>query len=69
MMTTFGTHIETRDDILGGTPIIKGTRLDIYTVHARLKGGDTLKQLADEYRDVPLTAFVEAYNAAQRARP
>lgn len=57
-------YLETNPAIMGGNTTIKGTRLTTHMIRARLDGGDTLKQLADEYRDVPLSAFVAAYQHA-----
>lgn len=55
------TYIESNPDILGGTPIIKGTRIDVYTVQARLDGGDTIDMLTSEYPEIPVEAFEQAY--------
>lgn len=41
--------IERNPEILGGTPVIKGTRLNVYAVAARLEGGDTVDELLAEY--------------------
>lgn len=47
-------------DILGGTPVIRDTRLNVYAIKARLDGGDTLDDLALDYPDVPREAFEAA---------
>lgn len=52
--------IESSPDILGGKPVIKGTRIDVASVKARLAGGDTLETLAADYPDVPIAAFEAA---------
>jgi excisionase family DNA binding protein len=44
-------------DILGGTPVIKGTRITVYAVHGRLKGGESLDDLVADYPDMPREAF------------
>ncbi|MDE0009108.1 MAG: DUF433 domain-containing protein [Gammaproteobacteria bacterium] len=44
-------------DILGGTPVIKGTRISVYAVLGRLQGGDTLQDLVEDFPEVPGVAF------------
>lgn len=36
-------------EIMGGTPCIKGTRLTVYAIAARINGGDPVAELLDEY--------------------
>ena len=66
---------ETRDryiasdaDILGGTPVIAGTRLTVYAILGRLQDGDTVDDLAADYPEVPRDAFAAAELYA-RAHP
>ena len=40
-------HID--PEIMGGTPCIKGTRITVYAVEARLKGGDSISSVLDDY--------------------
>ena len=35
--------------ILGGTPCIRGTRLSVYIIAARFKGGETAEEIFDGY--------------------
>lgn len=60
MVNTFD-YIESNPDILGGSPVIKGTRIDVSTIKSRLGGGETLEALAAEYPEIPLSAFEAAY--------
>lgn len=53
-------YIESNQDVLGGKPVIKGTRIDVDTVKARLAGGETMDDLITDYPDVPVAAFVQA---------
>lgn len=66
-------YIESRPEVLGGTPVITGTRLDVYTVAARIAGRGSLKDLMDDYRGIPEEAFLAAVEFArthpQRGRP
>ena len=55
-------------EILGGTPVIKGTRISVYSVLGRVEGRDTIAQIADENDDVPRAAF-EAAVVYARANP
>ncbi len=36
-------------EIMGGTPCIRGTRLTVYAVAARIGGGETVAELLDGY--------------------
>ncbi|NNG04426.1 MAG: DUF433 domain-containing protein [Inquilinus sp.] len=66
-------HIVSDPDILGGTPVIRGTRLTVYAVLARLKGGETVDDFAADYPDIPREAFEAAALFAEahprRGRP
>ena len=66
-------HITSDLEILGGTPVIAGTRIPVYAILGRLQGGDTLDDLADDYPHVPAEAFktAELYARAHplRGRP
>ena len=55
-------------DILGGTPVIAGTRLTVYAILGRLQDGDTVDDLAADYPEVPREAFAAAELYA-RAHP
>lgn len=44
-------------DILGGTPVIEGTRISVHAVLGRLQDGGTLQDLIDDYPEVPSEAF------------
>lgn len=52
--------IESVPEIRGGAPIIKGTRITVHAVEARLLHGDSLDEIAAENPDVPREAFVAA---------
>lgn len=64
-------------EILGGTPCIRGTRLNVYAVAARLKGSETARDILDGYPDLPdeavhaAAAFAEAHPLVEHpdARP
>ena len=60
--------ITSHPDILGGTPVIDGTRIPVYAVLGRLQGDDTLQDLIDDYPEVPPEAF-EAAELYARAHP
>jgi len=62
------TFLESRDDILGGEPVIKGTRITCRSVLGRIEDGDTLEDLCAEHPDVPREAF-EASVTFARAHP
>ena len=49
--------IASHPDILGGTPVIDGTRISVHAVLGRLQHGDTIEELSEDYPQVPLEAF------------
>ncbi len=53
-------HITSHPDILGGTPVITGTRITVYAVLGRLQGGDSVDDLVEDYPEVPREAFMAA---------
>lgn len=53
-------YITTDPEIQGGEPVITGTRLPVASVAARLRAGDTLEELAEEYPKVPKGALQAA---------
>jgi uncharacterized protein (DUF433 family) len=60
-------------EILGGTPVIKGTRMTVYSVLGRVTHGDTLGEIAEENYDIPMEALEAALTYARavpmRGRP
>jgi uncharacterized protein (DUF433 family) len=54
------TYLETDPEVKGGEPVIRGTRLTARAILARLAGGDSVSDLADEYPDVDPEAFEAA---------
>ena len=66
-------HIASDPEILGGTPVIVGTRIPVYAILGRLQDGDTLRDLVDDYPEIPQEAFraAELYAKAHplRGRP
>lgn len=63
-----GEYLESREDVLGGEPVIKGTRITCRSVLGRIKGGDTIDDLRSDYDDIPRAAFEAAITYA-RAHP
>lgn len=52
--------IESVPGIKGGLPVIKGTRITVHSVLARLAHGDSLDEIAAENPDLPREAFEAA---------
>ena len=61
-------HIISNPNILGGTPVIAGTRLTVYAILGRLHGGETISDLVQDYPEVLPGAF-EAAEIFARAHP
>lgn len=47
-------------EIMGGTPCIRGTRLTVYAVAARIRGGESVAELLDGYPPEFTEAHVRA---------
>ena len=66
-------YIVSDADILGGTPVIVGTRVSVYSVLGRLSDGDAIEDLAHDYPEIPREAFEAAVLYAKahplRGRP
>jgi uncharacterized protein (DUF433 family) len=60
--------IEHNPEIKGGTPVIKGTRVSVYSVHGRIDHGDSVEDVLEDNPDLPREA-VEAALAYARANP
>jgi len=41
-------HIEINPDIMGGTPVLRGTRMTVYSVQGRLDGGDSIDDILED---------------------
>ena len=61
-------HIVSDPETLGSTPVIRGTRITVYSVLGRLQDGDSLDDLVSDNPDVPREAF-EAAAIFARAHP
>jgi uncharacterized protein (DUF433 family) len=53
--------IEAVEDVQGGRPVIKGTRLTVSAIYGRLSSGDSIDDLIEDYPDIPRNAFEAAY--------
>ncbi len=61
-------YITSEAGILGGTPVIAGTRLTVYAVLGRLQDGDGVDDLVEDHPGIPREAF-EAAALYARAHP
>ncbi|MCY3673649.1 MAG: DUF433 domain-containing protein [Paracoccaceae bacterium] len=50
-------YLEKKPEILGGTTVIKGTRITAYSVRGRLQGKETINHLLEDYPYVKQEAF------------
>ncbi len=66
-------HLTSDPEILGGEPIVKGTRITCQSVLGRVNGGETLDDLVEDYPEVSREAFdaalVYARTHPPRGRP
>jgi uncharacterized protein (DUF433 family) len=60
--------IERNPEIKGGTPVIKGTRMSVYSVRGRIDHGDSIEDVLEDNPDVPREA-IEAALTYARANP
>ena len=63
-----GDHIEVNADIMGGTPVIRGTRMTVYAVLGRLDHGETVEDILDDNPHLSQDAIEVAAHYA-RAHP
>lgn len=60
--------IERNPEILGGTPVVRGTRLSVYALLGRVDDGDTVDAILEDYPDLD-RAMVETAIIFARANP
>lgn len=60
--------IQIRDSIMGGTPVIRGTRMTVYSVLGRIDNGETIDDILAENPDLKQEA-VEAAITYARTHP
>jgi uncharacterized protein (DUF433 family) len=53
-------YIDADPEIKGGVPVIRETRIDVYSVQQRLDAGETVQQLEADYPEIPAEAFETA---------
>lgn len=65
--------IESNPSVMGGEPVISGTRIPVRAVAVRIDGGESIADLREDYPKVPQEAFEAALTYAQahprRGRP
>jgi uncharacterized protein (DUF433 family) len=63
-MRSMGKHIISDPDILGGTPVIKGTRVPIGRILFLLKDGYTLPAIQEDYPHIDTPTLSAAVDEA-----
>ncbi len=61
------TFLESSKNVLGGTPVFKGTRVPVKTLIDYLQGGDTLDDFLRDFPTVKRDQARQAFNAAKDA--
>jgi uncharacterized protein (DUF433 family) len=61
-------HIVIDDGIMGGTPVIRGTRVTVYAVLGRIDHGETIDDILADYPDLTREA-IEAAIIYARTHP
>lgn len=66
-------HIESSPEIQGGEPVVAGTRLPVRAVAERMRRGDSIDSLTEDYPEIPRDAFeaarIYAESHPRRGRP
>ncbi len=57
--------IQRSEEILGGTPVFRGTRVPVQTLIEYLAGGDTLDDFLDDFPTVSREQAVQALELAK----
>ncbi len=53
-------HIERREDVLGGKPVLRGTRMPVWQIVWKWKAGDTLDLIHENYPQLSMAALYDA---------
>ena len=61
------TFLESSREVLGGTPVFKGTRVPVKTLMDYLQGGDTLDEFLRDFPTVKRDQARQALNVAKDA--
>ncbi len=61
------TFLESSKNVLGGTPVFKGTRVPVETLNDYLQGGDTLDDFLRDFPTVKRDQARQALNVAKDA--
>lgn len=63
--------IDSRPDVQGGTPVVKGTRIPVKTIARYLRAGCTPEEICDELPSLTTAAVaaVQRYHEGRRGRP
>ena len=61
------TFLESSREVLGGTPVFKGTRVPVKTLIDYLQGGDTLDEFLRDFPTVKRDQARQALNVAKEA--
>jgi len=56
------------NEVRNNTPVVKGTRISVHSIHGRIDHGDTIGDVLEENPDLPRDA-IEAALAYARANP
>ena len=66
--TALEVHVNIDEEIMGGRPVVRGTRMTVYSVLRRVEHGDTIEEILEENPDLSRDAL-EAAIAYARAHP
>jgi uncharacterized protein (DUF433 family) len=58
--------IESSPEIMGGTPVFKGTRVPAQTLLDYLEGGDSIEEFMEDFPTVPREQVMEALTSMLR---
>lgn len=61
-------YVVTDPEVMGGLPVIRGTRIPVYTILGRIEEGETFDEIAADFDHVPREAL-EAALAHARTHP
>ena len=57
-------YVEKKPNVCGGRAVVKGTRIPVWLIFRRYRGGETLEEIQDTYPSLTLSQILDALGYA-----